>query len=65
MASTKPQLEHEQITEALNSEKPLIRAVPFIGQGVDKQGKKGYGQKEQLEVGVCAIWVEGFANFVG
>lgn len=38
------------ITEALNKDKPLIRAVPFIGQGVDKNGKKGYGQKEQLEV---------------
>ncbi|GJE91515.1 DEAD/DEAH box helicase domain-containing protein [Phanerochaete sordida] len=40
----------ELITEALNKDKPLIRAVPFIGQGVDKNGKKGYGQKEQLDI---------------
>ena len=38
------------IVEMLAKEKPLIRAVPFIGQGTDKNGKKGYGQKEQLEV---------------
>lgn len=38
------------IVDMLNREKPLIRAVPFIGQGVDKNGKKGYGQKEQLDV---------------
>lgn len=40
----------ELIVDMLNKEQPLIRAVPFIGQGVDKKGKKGYGQKEQLEV---------------
>lgn len=38
------------ITESLNKEWPLIRAVPFMGQSVDKHGKKGCGQKEQLEV---------------
>ena len=38
------------IVDMLNKDKPLIRAVPFIGQGTDKKGKKGYGQKEQLEV---------------
>ena len=38
------------IVNYLNEDQPLIRAVPFIGQGVDKMGKKGYGQKEQLEV---------------
>ena len=42
------------IVETLNRDKPLIRAVPFIGQGTDKNGKRGYGQKEQLEVsGIC------------
>ncbi|KAI8995314.1 P-loop containing nucleoside triphosphate hydrolase protein [Trametes punicea] len=40
----------EEIVELLNKESPIIRAKPFIGQGVDKQGKKGYAQKEQLEV---------------
>jgi ERCC4-related helicase len=38
------------IVDMLDKEKPLVRAVPFIGQGTDKNGKKGYGQKEQLEV---------------
>ncbi|TBU35044.1 P-loop containing nucleoside triphosphate hydrolase protein [Dichomitus squalens] len=40
----------EEIVELLNKESPIIRAKPFIGQGTDKQGKKGYAQKEQLEV---------------
>ncbi|TBU36076.1 P-loop containing nucleoside triphosphate hydrolase protein, partial [Dichomitus squalens] len=40
----------EEIVELLNKESPIIRAKPFIGQGKDKQGKKGYAQKEQLEV---------------
>jgi ATP-dependent DNA helicase MPH1 len=40
----------EEIVEVLNAEKPLIRATKFIGQGTDKQGKKGFAQKEQLEV---------------
>ena len=39
----------------LNKENPLIRAVPFFGQGTDKHGNKGYSQKGQLEVGIyCA-----------
>lgn len=40
----------DEVVEFLNSERPLIQAVPFIGQGTDKAGKKGYGQKEQLDV---------------
>ncbi|KAI1797687.1 P-loop containing nucleoside triphosphate hydrolase protein [Ganoderma leucocontextum] len=40
----------EEVVELLNKESPIIRAKPFIGQGTDKQGKKGYAQKEQLEV---------------
>lgn len=40
----------DEIVENLNSERPLIRAHRFIGQGTDKQGKKGQAQKEQLEV---------------
>lgn len=38
------------VVDMLNKDQPLIRAVPFIGQGVDKNGKKGYKQKDQLEV---------------
>ncbi|KAI0067885.1 P-loop containing nucleoside triphosphate hydrolase protein [Artomyces pyxidatus] len=40
----------DEIVEYLNQESPLIRATKFIGQGTDKQGKKGYAQREQLEV---------------
>jgi ATP-dependent DNA helicase MPH1 len=40
----------DEIVEMLNAEMPLIRATKFVGQGTDKQGKKGFGQKEQLEV---------------
>ncbi|KAI0361846.1 P-loop containing nucleoside triphosphate hydrolase protein [Trametes cingulata] len=40
----------EEIVELLSKESPIIRPKPFIGQGTDKQGKKGYAQKEQLEV---------------
>ncbi|KAJ7783523.1 hypothetical protein DFH07DRAFT_726924 [Mycena maculata] len=40
----------DEIVDTLNLEKPLIRANKFIGQGTDKQGKKGLAQKEQLEV---------------
>ncbi|KAI0768490.1 hypothetical protein BD413DRAFT_562373 [Trametes elegans] len=40
----------EEIVELLNRDSPIIRAKAFIGQGTDKQGKKGYAQKEQLEV---------------
>ena len=39
-----------EIVDALNQEHPMIRASRFIGQGIDKQGRKGYAQKEQLEV---------------
>ena len=42
----------EEIVELLNKESPIIRAKAFIGQGIDKQGKKGYAQKEQLAVSV-------------
>ena len=45
----------EEIVELLNKESPIIRAKPFIGQGTDKQGKKGYAQKEQLEVRLSYI----------
>jgi ATP-dependent DNA helicase MPH1 len=40
----------EEIVEYLDTERPLIRAVKFVGQGTDKQGKKGFAQKQQLEV---------------
>ncbi|KAG6891407.1 hypothetical protein C0992_007186 [Termitomyces sp. T32_za158] len=38
----------DEIVDTLNFERPLIRAHKFIGQGTDKQGKKGLAQKEQL-----------------
>lgn len=40
----------DEIVEVLNQESPLLKATRFVGQGVDKQGKKGFAQKEQLEV---------------
>lgn len=41
----------QELVKELNKDSPLIRATEFIGQGTDKQGKKGLQQKEQLEVG--------------
>jgi len=40
----------EEIYHELMKESPLIRPAQFIGQGVDKRGKKGLQQKDQLEV---------------
>ncbi|KZT21696.1 P-loop containing nucleoside triphosphate hydrolase protein [Neolentinus lepideus HHB14362 ss-1] len=40
----------DEIVEWLNQENPMIRATKFVGQGADKQGNKGFGQKEQLEI---------------
>ncbi|KAF8640347.1 hypothetical protein AX17_000019 [Amanita inopinata Kibby_2008] len=40
----------DEIVQLLNEQQPLIRASKFIGQGVDKHGKKGMAQKEQLEI---------------
>ncbi|KAF9243791.1 P-loop containing nucleoside triphosphate hydrolase protein [Melanogaster broomeanus] len=40
----------DEIVEVLNQESPLLKATRFVGQGVDKHGKKGIAQKEQLEV---------------
>jgi ATP-dependent DNA helicase MPH1 len=40
----------DEIVEVLKAEQPLIRPTRFVGQGSDKQGKKGIAQKEQLEV---------------
>ncbi|KAK0208528.1 hypothetical protein DFS33DRAFT_1459264 [Desarmillaria ectypa] len=40
----------DEIVAVLNAERPLIRASRFIGQGTDKQGRKGFSQREQLEV---------------
>lgn len=40
----------DEIVDVLNQESPLLRATRFVGQGADKQGKKGFAQKEQLEV---------------
>ncbi|KAF8446272.1 hypothetical protein L210DRAFT_3619974 [Boletus edulis BED1] len=40
----------DEIVEVLNQESPLLKVTRFVGQGVDKQGKKGFAQREQLEV---------------
>ncbi|KAG6845650.1 hypothetical protein H0H87_005857 [Tephrocybe sp. NHM501043] len=40
----------DEIVDTLNFERPLVRAHKFIGQGTDKQGKRGLAQKEQLDV---------------
>jgi len=39
----------EEIVECLNTQRPLIKATPFVGQASSK-GSKGKSQKEQLEV---------------
>ncbi|KAL1671341.1 P-loop containing nucleoside triphosphate hydrolase protein, partial [Schizophyllum commune] len=38
----------EEIVQALNFERPLIRATKFVGQGLDKKGGRGLAQKEQI-----------------
>ncbi|GAA6040845.1 hypothetical protein JCM8097_007744 [Rhodosporidiobolus ruineniae] len=38
----------EEIVECLNTQRPLIKATPFVGQASSK-GVKGKSQKEQLE----------------
>jgi ERCC4-related helicase len=40
----------EEIVEALNEQRPMIRAHRFIGQGTNTRGAKGVSQKEQIEV---------------
>ncbi|KAG0697158.1 hypothetical protein DFH29DRAFT_947571 [Suillus ampliporus] len=40
----------DEIVHILNEESPLLKVTRFIGQGTDKQGRKGFAQKEQLEV---------------
>ncbi|KAG1871187.1 hypothetical protein C8R48DRAFT_698038 [Suillus tomentosus] len=40
----------DEIVHILNEEKPLLKVTRFIGQGTDKQGRKGFAQKEQLEI---------------
>lgn len=39
-----------EIVETMNESQPTIRAHRFVGQGTDKQSRKGFTQKEQLEV---------------
>lgn len=45
----------DEIAEMLEAHRPLIRASRFIGQGLDKQGKKGMAQRMQLEVRICGV----------
>jgi ATP-dependent DNA helicase MPH1 len=40
----------EEIVAFLNQEQPLIKATKFIGQATDKDGHRGFGQREQLDV---------------
>jgi ATP-dependent DNA helicase MPH1 len=40
----------EEVVDYLNLEAPIIKATKFVGQGTDKGGRKGFAQKEQLEV---------------
>ncbi|KAF9036451.1 P-loop containing nucleoside triphosphate hydrolase protein [Hymenopellis radicata] len=40
----------EELVDFLNAESPIIRASRFIGQGTDKEGRRGLAQKVQLEV---------------
>jgi ATP-dependent DNA helicase MPH1 len=40
----------EEVAGYLNLEAPIIKASKFIGQSTDKGGRKGYAQREQLEV---------------
>ncbi|KAF8624785.1 hypothetical protein AX15_005675 [Amanita polypyramis BW_CC] len=39
----------DEIVEMLEAHRPLIRASKFVGQGLDKQGRRGMAQKLQLE----------------
>lgn len=40
----------EEVVDYLNLESPIIKATKFVGQGTDKGGRKGFAQKEQLNV---------------
>jgi len=40
----------DELVGAFDTKQPIIRPSMFIGQGMDKHGKKGQSQKEQLEV---------------
>ena len=40
----------EEVVDYLNLESPIIKATRFVGQSTDKGGRKGFAQKEQLEV---------------
>ncbi|KDQ63860.1 hypothetical protein JAAARDRAFT_696340 [Jaapia argillacea MUCL 33604] len=40
----------DEIVTFLNEESPMVKATKFVGQGTDKSGQKGFGQKEQLRI---------------
>lgn len=40
----------DEIVEMLERDQPLIRPARFVGQGLDKNGRKGLAQKDQLDV---------------
>lgn len=43
----------EELVEYINRKRPLLRAERFIGQGSDTKGRKGFNQKQQLDV--CSL----------
>jgi ATP-dependent DNA helicase MPH1 len=53
----------DELVELLNEDRPLLRATKFIGQGTDKQGKRGFAQKEQLDVRFFFLY--GFSMLMG
>ncbi|EJD04033.1 P-loop containing nucleoside triphosphate hydrolase protein [Fomitiporia mediterranea MF3/22] len=39
----------DEVVDVLDQYKPMLRATRFVGQGIDKKGKKGLAQAKQLE----------------
>ena len=40
----------DEVVDVLDQYKPMLRAARFVGQGIDKKGRKGLAQAQQLEV---------------
>lgn len=53
----------EEVADYLNLEYPIIKATRFVGQGKDKGGRKGFAQKEQLDVRASAIFLFGSCSW--
>lgn len=52
----------DEVVQWLNEESPILKATKFVGQSTDKQGQKGFGQKQQQEV--CIPYFTFFFCFV-